>query len=91
MSEHARPVDGIPWLTARERDLLAWLTVRTIAPQLAHAHTHEDLCDALGALADEGQVLLRADDANVWVLICGRVIVHAARDWLRWAATVQTN
>jgi hypothetical protein len=36
-------------------------------------------------------VTLRADDANVWVLICGRSIVHAARDWLRWASTVGTN
>jgi hypothetical protein len=30
-------------------------------------------------------VVLRADDDNVWVIIHGEVIVHAARDWLEWA------
>ena len=89
MSEHARPVDGIPWLTNRERDYLAHLTVVVVARQVPHSYAA--VAEALDSLAGEGQVRLRADDDNVWVLIAGRVIVHAARDWLRWAATVQTN
>jgi hypothetical protein len=28
---------------------------------------------------------MRADDHNVWVLVHGRSIVHAERDWLEWA------
>jgi hypothetical protein len=77
--------DGIPWLTGRERDLLAHLTTITIQRQLKPARSYERVSEALGEIADDGQVLLRADDDNVWVLICGRVIVHAARDWLEWA------
>ena len=83
--------DGIPSLTPRERDLLAHLSTLTIQAQLKPAQSYQRISEALGEIADDGQVLLRADDDNVWVLICGRVIVHAARDWLRWAATVQTN
>jgi hypothetical protein len=85
----ARPVDGIPWLTNRERDFLAHLTTVTVARQTPHGY--DSVSQALGQLADEGHVKLRADDANVWVLVAGRVIVHAARDWLRWASTVDTN
>jgi hypothetical protein len=81
--------DGIPWLTARERDFLAHLTTLTVARQIPHGY--DAVSEALGELADEGYVKLRADDGNVWVLVAGRVIVHAARDWLRWASTVQTN
>jgi len=77
--------DGIPWLTNPQRDFLAHLTVVTIQPQLKPPRPYAAICDALGELADQGEVVLRADDANVWVLILGRVIVHAARDWLEWA------
>jgi hypothetical protein len=76
---------GIPWLTNPQRDFLAYLTVITIQPQLKPARSHERIADALGELAERGEVLLRADDDNVWVIICGEVIVHAARDWLEWA------
>jgi ribosomal silencing factor RsfS len=81
--------DGIPWLTNRERDFLAHLTTLTIARQVPHGYAA--VAEALDQLAGEGQVRLRADDENVWVLVAGKVIVHAARDWLAWAATVQTN
>jgi hypothetical protein len=82
--------DGIPWLTGPQRDFLAHLTVLTIQCQLKPSRSYEGVSDALGELADDGQVVLRADDDNVWVFICGRRIVHAARDWLeymtpRWA------
>ena len=76
---------GIPWLTNPQRNFLAYLTVLTIQPQLKPARSHQRIADALGELAASGEVILRADDDNVWVLIHGQVIVHAARDWLEWA------
>ena len=81
---------GIPWLTDPQRDFLAHLTVITVQPQLKPARSYERIADALGELAGRGEVLLRADDDNVWVIIHGQVVVHAARDWLelatqRWA------
>jgi hypothetical protein len=82
----AQPVDGLSDLTTVERDLLAHLTTLTIQSQLKPARSYDRVSDALGELAGEGQVLLRGDDRDVYVLICGRVIVHAARDWLRWMA-----
>ena len=87
--------DGIPWLTNPQRDFLAHLTTLTLLPQLQRlkpdaGYTYQRLSDALGTVAEDGDVTLRADDENVYVLISGRVIVHAARDWLeymtpRWA------
>jgi hypothetical protein len=76
---------GIPWLTDPQRDFLAHLSVLTIQPQLQPARSYERISDALGELAGEGHVELRADDHNVYVLILGRVIVHAEPDWLDWA------
>jgi hypothetical protein len=76
---------GIPWLTDPQRDFLAHLTVITIQRQLKPARSYARISDALGELADQGEVVLRADDDNVWVIIHGEVIVHAARDWLQWA------
>jgi hypothetical protein len=88
MSEEplAHPLDdrGIPWLT--DRDLLAHLSTVTIQSQLKPPRSYERVSDSLGVLAEAGEVLLRADDDNVWVIICGEVIVHAARDWLQWTA-----
>jgi hypothetical protein len=87
--------DSIPWLTDPQRDFLAHLTVINIQPQLKPARSYARISDALGELADQGEVVLRADDANLYVLICGEVIVHAARDWLEWAtqrwAAAQSN
>jgi hypothetical protein len=86
---------GIPWLTDPQRDFLAHLTVITIQPQLKPARSYQRIADALGELADHGEVLLRADDDNVFVIIHGQVVVHAARDWLEWAtqrwAVAQSN
>ena len=76
---------GIPWLTDPQRDFLAHLTVITIQPQLKPARSDQRIADALGELADQGEMLLRADDDNVFVIIHGQVVVHAARDWLEWA------
>jgi hypothetical protein len=79
-------VEGLSDLTDRERDLLAHLTVLTIQRQLKPARSYERISVALAEIAENGDVLLRGDDDDVYVLILGRVIVHAARDWLRWTA-----
>jgi hypothetical protein len=76
---------GIPWLTDPQRDFLAHLTTLTIQRQLKPERSYERVSAALGAVAQDGDVTLRADDENVYVLILGRVIAHAARDWLEWA------
>lgn len=81
--------DGIPWLTDPQRDFLAHLTVLTLLPQMQRlkpdrGYTYERLSDALEDIAEAGEISLRADDENVWVLIRGRSIVHAERDWLEW-------
>jgi hypothetical protein len=88
--------DGIPWLTNPQRDFLAHLTVITLLPQMQRlkpdcGYTYDRMSDALGEIADDGDITLRADHENVYVLIHGEVIVHAARDWLeymtpRWTA-----
>jgi hypothetical protein len=77
-------VDGLPDLTNGERDLLAHLTTLTITRQVRH--DYDTVSRVLGELADDGQVILRGDDRDVFVVIAGRVIVHAARNWLRWMA-----
>lgn len=86
MSEHDEPIEGLCDLTNGERDLLAHLTTLTIQRQLKPARSYQRVSVALGELAGEGDVLLRGDERDVYVLIRGRVIVHAARDWLRWTA-----
>jgi hypothetical protein len=81
--------DGIPWLTDPQRDFLAHLTVVTLLPQMQEwkpddNYTYDRLSDALGTVAEDGEVTLRGSDTDVYVLIRDRVIVHAARDWLEW-------
>jgi hypothetical protein len=76
---------GIPWLTGPQRDFLAHLTTLTIQRQLKPERSYQRVSEALEDIAAKGEVLLRADNNNVWVLICGRSIVHAERDWLEWA------
>jgi hypothetical protein len=77
--------DKLNWLTDPYRDFLAYLTAITIRPQLKHAHSWDDLCDALGDIADAGDVKLLGDQENIYVFIAGKLIVHAERDWLEWA------
>jgi hypothetical protein len=77
--------DGIPWLTDPQRDFLAHLTTLTVQRQLKPERSYQRVSEALESVAGDGQVLLRGDDANVYVLVADRVIVHAARDWLEWA------
>ena len=82
---------GIPWLTDPQREFLAHLTVVTLLPQLQEwkpdeGYTYDRLLHGLGAVAEDGDMDLTADNENVWVLIRGKVIVHAERDWLEWMA-----
>ena len=77
---------GIPWLTDPQRDFPAHLTTLTIQRQLKPERSYQRVSEALGELAEAGEVLLRADDENVWVLVHGESIVHAERDWLEWAS-----
>jgi hypothetical protein len=80
--------DKLNWLTDPYRDFLAYLTVLTIRPQLFDPeHPWDDVCDALGDLADAGEVKLRGDQENIYVFIGGKLIVHAERAWLEGAAT----
>jgi hypothetical protein len=81
---------GIPWLTDPQRDFLAHLTVLTLLPQMQRlkpdrGYTYDRMCDALGDIADAGDVKVLGDEQDVYVLIHGEPIVHAARDWLEWA------
>jgi hypothetical protein len=83
MSDDMKETD-IPWLTDPQRDFLAHLLTVTCQQQLKPERSYRRISEALGELAEEGMIDLRADDENVWVLVCGESIVHAARDWLEW-------
>jgi hypothetical protein len=86
---------GIPWLTNPQRGFLAHLTTLCIQRQLKPERSYERVAEALEEIDDAGDITLRADHHNVWVLIRGRSIVHAERDWLEWASakwnTAQSN
>lgn len=77
---------GIPWLTDPQRDFLAHLLTLTLQAQLKPERSYQRVSEALGQVAEDGEISMRADDDQVWVLVCGRSIVHAERDWLEWAA-----
>jgi hypothetical protein len=80
---------GIPWLTDPQRTFLAHLTVVTLLPQMQRlkpdrGYTYQRMAEALEDINAAGDIELRADYENVWVLIAGESIVHAARDWLEY-------
>jgi hypothetical protein len=81
--------DKLNWLTDPYRDFLAHLTVVTLLPQMQRwkpdqGYTYQRLAHAMGDLADAGEVEILGDQQDVYVLVHGEVIVHAARDWLEW-------
>jgi hypothetical protein len=76
----ARPVAGIPRLTDAERSL-TYLAIRTIAPQAGA--DEETTADALDELAARGEVTIRVERHDVYLVAAGHVIVHAERAWLR--------
>jgi hypothetical protein len=71
-------------LTDRERSLLLRLAVDNLCRQTG--------CDeliaaaALDHFAELGESHITGDQQDVYVVVCGAVHIHAARDWLRWAA-----
>jgi hypothetical protein len=75
---------GIPWLTDPQRVFLAHLTTLCIQRQLKPERSYERVAEALQDIDAAGMIELRADWENVWVLVRGESIVHAARDWLEW-------
>ena len=44
--------------------------------------TEQDASDALDELNDRGEITLRADDRNVYLLVGDTAIVHSTRGWL---------
>lgn len=84
MTEH-----GHPPLDDRERDLLLYLTIRTICAQTGDPE--ETIADVLDEFCRDGRVHVYRDTTDA--LLCVRddsgedhVIVHATRDWLHAAA-----
>ena len=85
MSEYLSEVHGSPsGLTDRERSLLCYLAVRTIASQTGA--DEQTAADALDQLAAEGRVAISGDRHDIYLVAAGNSIVHAARDWLRYMA-----
>jgi hypothetical protein len=70
----------IPWLTDKQRSLLAWLAIQTVVSQTGW--TEQDVADALDDLAGRGEIHLRGDDTNVYLLVAGEPLVHSTRGWL---------
>ena len=73
------------YLTDQERDLLAFLTTRTLGHELGW--TDERAAEALEELASRGEVIYRGDELDAYVAVGGRDIVHCTREWLSFIAT----
>ncbi len=71
-------------LDEAERDLMLYLGIRVVASQL---HADPRSCaDALDVFAERGESQLEWTATDAWLRVAGKVIVHAARDWLHWMA-----
>jgi hypothetical protein len=69
------------WLSERERHLLAYLGVVSVADQTG---ADEQTCaDALDDAAGRGEARADTDGHNVWLTVCGHVLVHTTRSWLK--------
>jgi hypothetical protein len=68
-----------------ERDLLAFLTIRTISSQLGC--TDELAAEALDDMAGRGEVFYRGNFFDAYVTVRGRDLVHCTREWLSFMAT----
>jgi hypothetical protein len=79
----------IPWLTDRSRSLVYWLAIRTVAEQLGC--TEEEAATGLDELVDRGEITLRGDDRNVYLLVGDNPIVHATRGWLAGRCNPSAN
>jgi hypothetical protein len=84
-SEYTSHVEGPPsGLTDRERSLLMRLAVANLCRQTGCAES--TAAEALDHFAELGESHIVGDRLDVYVVVCGAVHIHAARDWLRWAA-----
>ena len=85
-SEYASGAEGDPsLLTDRERSLLLRLAVHNLCRQFPGC-TEQDAAAALDHFAAEGKSHIVGDQRDVYVVVNDQVHIHAARDWLRWAA-----
>ena len=71
-------------LTDPERDLLAYLAVRTIVEQTGFEW--KAVARALGDCAERGEVVIHGDAVDVRLEVCGHVLVATSREWLSWHA-----
>ena len=90
-SEYCSSATGPPsGLTDRERSLLMRLAVENLMRQFPG-------CDelmaaaALDHFAERGESHIRGDQNDVYLVVCGAVHIHAARDWLRAMAEGSRN
>ena len=67
-----------------ERDLLCWLTVRSVIEQTGC--TWEAATAALERFTEEGRASFRGDAFDVYVEIAGHTLIHCERDWLAFHA-----
>jgi hypothetical protein len=84
-SEYVSSASGDPsLLTDRERALILQLAVHNLQRQTG--------CDELTAaaaldhFAEQGEVVTRGDQRDVYLEVAGAVHIHCERAWLRWAA-----
>jgi hypothetical protein len=71
-------------LTDPERDLLAYLAVRTIVEQTGFEW--KAVCRTLGDCAERGEVVIHGDAVDVHLEVAGRPLVHCTREWLSFYA-----
>ena len=84
-SEYVTQAWGDPsLLTDRERALLLQLAVYNLQRQTGCDEL--TAAEALDHFAEQGEVVTRGDQHDVYLEVCGAVHIHAERDWLRWAA-----
>ena len=84
-SEYVSSATGDPsLLTDRERGLLLCLAIHNLQRQTGC--DEQTAADALDHFAEQGEVVTRGDQRDVYLEVCGAVHIHCERDWLRWAA-----
>jgi hypothetical protein len=79
-----QPVEFDRPLSQTEKDLMAWLAIKTVEAQMRW--TEQRCADALDEAAAEGLAMVRWNAEGAWLLIGDRVLVHATREWLAFNA-----
>jgi hypothetical protein len=72
-------------LTDRERSLLMRLAINNLCRQTGC--DERTAATALDHFAERGESVIRGDQCDVYLEVCGAVHIHATREWLRWAAS----